>query len=98
MSVAQAALYAGNVMALVGFAAFLAKLWGHMRSLTKGLQCLLRNQITEIYYRHNDEQQPTLREYERKSLDYLYAAYKALGGNSYIDDIYKIMRSWLVDR
>ena len=65
-------------------------------AIIKALQCLLRHDITGIYYKHLDEQAPTLREHERKNLDDLYDGYKALGGNHYIDDIYKEMREWKV--
>ena len=50
-----------------------------------------------IYYRHCDEAEPTLREYERKNLDALFNAYEVLHGNTFISDIYnKEMRHWHV--
>ena len=66
------------------------------KAVREGQRCLLRNEITAIYYRHNGEETPTLREYERLNLDDLYAGYKALDGNSYIEDIYHAMRDWRV--
>ena len=66
------------------------------KAVREGQRCLLRNEITAIYYRHNGEASPTLREYERMNLDELYAGYKALDGNTYIEDIYHAMREWRV--
>ena len=63
----------------------------------KGSQlCQLRSDITAIYYKHVDEETPTLREYERKNLDDLYAGYHTMNGNHFIDDIYETMRVWKV--
>ena len=65
-------------------------------AIVRALQCLLRHDITGIYYKHADEQSPTLREYERKNLDDLYDGYHAIHGNHFVDDIYKEMREWKV--
>ena len=61
-------------------------------ALREGQRCLLRSEIVRIYYRHHDENQ--LREYEYKNLTQCYKAYKALGGNSFIDHIYAEMQKW----
>ena len=58
----------------------------------EGQRCLLRSEIVRIYYRHHDDRQ--LREYEFKNMEQCYQAYKALGGNSFIDRIYDEMREW----
>ena len=55
-------------------------------------RCLLRSEIVRIYYRHHDDRQ--LREYEFKNMEQCYKAYKALGGNSFVDRIYEEMREW----
>lgn len=57
-----------------------------------GMQCILRSEILSIYY-HNSEKK-TIRQYERENLESLYAAYRALGGNSFIKDLYNEMREW----
>jgi hypothetical protein len=49
-----------------------------------------------MYYSHCDEEEPALREYERKDLDDLYAGYHTLHGNHFIDDLYNKMRNWKV--
>lgn len=61
-------------------------------ALREGQRCLLRSEIVRIYYRHHDDRQ--LREYEFKNMKQCYDAYKALGGNSFIDRIEEEMREW----
>ena len=58
----------------------------------EGQRCLLRSEIVRIYYRHHDDRQ--LREYEFKNMEQCYQAYKALGGNSFVERIYEEMREW----
>ena len=56
----------------------------------KALKCLLRSAITKIYYKYTDLGSIPI--YEKENVAYLYAQYKAMKGNSYIDDLYpKIM-------
>ena len=100
---ATVAMIIGYILTIAGGITLIAKSWERIRSISDKLKaicdgqcCQLRNDITGIYYRHNDEEIPTLREYERKNLDDLYHGYKALGGNHYIDDIYTAMRQWKV--
>ena len=60
-------------------------------------RCILRNMITNIYYKHQSEQE--LREYEYENLAHLYERYKQLGGNSFIDKIWdEIQEEWTVIR
>lgn len=58
----------------------------------EGQRCLLRSEIVRIYYRHHDDRQ--LREHEFKNMEQCYQAYKALGGNSFVERIYEEMREW----
>lgn len=62
------------------------------RALREGQRCLLRSEIVRLYYRHHEQRQ--LREYEFKNMRQCYEAYKALGGNSFIDRIEEEMRGW----
>ena len=64
------------------------------RLLIRGLRCLMRSQMLETYY-HNVESE-TIRQYELENFIKLYEAYKALKGNSFIDEIYKTVRTWKV--
>lgn len=59
-----------------------------------GLRCLLRSDMLHIYYKHREKQ--TIRQYEYENFIFLYKAYKALGGNSFIDHIYKEVSEWEV--
>lgn len=88
--------YAGNICTIATCAALLIKpirerLLG-TADIREGQRCLLRSEIVRIYYRHHDDKQ--LREYEYKNLSQCYKAYKALGGNSFIDHIYAEMQEW----
>ena len=58
----------------------------------EGQRCLLRSEIVRIYYRHHDDRK--LKEYEFKNMEQCYKAYKALGGNSFVERIYEEMREW----
>lgn len=60
--------------------------------IREGQRCLLRSEIVRIYYRHVKDRQ--LREYEFRNLVQCYQAYKALGGNSFIDRINEEMQEW----
>lgn len=56
------------------------------KSIKGGQKCMLRAEMLSIYYEgkdHNDQ----LRQYKYENFVLLYAAYKALGGNSFIDKI-----------
>lgn len=61
-------------------------------ALREGQRCLLRSEIVRIYYRRVREKQ--LQEYEYRNLIKCYQAYKALGGNSFVDHIYAEMQEW----
>lgn len=63
-------------------------------ALVNGLRCLLRNEMLHIYYRHQETK--TMRQYEYENFIFLYKAYKALRGNSFIDKIYKEIETWKV--
>ena len=60
--------------------------------IKEGLRCLLRSEITGIYYKHKEDKK--LREFEYKNIEFCYKAYKALKGNSFIDHIHAEMQEW----
>ena len=64
------------------------------RKIADGVKCLLRSKMLETYYHNKDTK--TIRQYEKENFVLLYAAYKALKGNSFIDDINKEVRTWKV--
>lgn len=57
-------------------------------------KCQLRSEMLRTYY-HNRERE-MIRQYEYENFVFLYEAYKALKGNSFIDKIYKEVQSWEV--
>lgn len=97
MTLEQIAKIIGYLATVGGFLLFLWRVWRKIQGIADGQKCLLRSEIMAIYYRHCDEAEPTLREYERKNLDALFNAYEVLHGNTFISDIYnKEMRHWHV--
>ena len=63
-------------------------------NLVNGMKCQLRSDMLHIYYQYKDEKK--IRQYELENFVYLYKAYKALKGNSFIDKIYKEVMKWEV--
>lgn len=66
----------------------------NVNKVSDGQKCLLRKDMLDIYY-HNREQKK-IRQYEYENFVFLYEAYKALKGNSFIDKIYDEVREWEV--
>lgn len=62
--------------------------------IANGQKCQLRNDMLRIYYRNREEGK--IRQYEYENFVFLYEAYKALKGNSFIDKIYKEVQTWEV--
>lgn len=62
--------------------------------IARGERCQLRHHMLQIYYKHLDSKE--IRQYEYENFVYLYEAYKALGGNSFIDKIYKEVQGWKI--
>lgn len=81
----------GEITALIGAAVPVA-VW--MKRVANGSRCQLRSEMLRIYY-HNRED-GKIRQYEYENFVYLYEAYKALHGNSFIDKIYKEVQTWQV--
>lgn len=65
-----------------------------IRRLADGTRCQLRSEMLRIYY-HNCRSEE-IRQYEYENFVLLYEAYKALGGNSFIDKIYREVQSWTI--
>lgn len=58
----------------------------------RGIKCLMRSEMLRIYY-HNEANE-TIRQYEFENFCLLYKAYKALRGNSFIDEIFAKVKTW----
>lgn len=99
MTILHIAEIIGSLTAIGGAAVTVWKFTKKLTAVGDGLRSLLRSDIMAIYYRHCDEEEPTLREYERKNLDSLYESYSVQGGNSFVSDLYNNeMRHWRVVR
>ena len=61
------------------------KLFG-TKSIEDGQRCMLRAEMLSIYYEGKDNGEK-IRQYKYENFFLMYAAYKALGGNSFIDEI-----------
>ena len=89
MSVVSIAALITEFSALIGTVIPIA-VW--LKRVADGSRCQLRSEMLRIYY-HNREV-GEIRQYEYENFVYLYEAYKALRGNSFIDKIYKEVQSW----
>ena len=65
-----------------------------LADIREGMKCQLRSDLLRTYYRHRDE--GAIRQYEYENFLACYKAYKALGGNSFIDRISKEVQSWQI--
>ncbi len=61
------------------------KLFG-TKKIEEGQKCVLRAKMLDIYYRGKDNGEK-IRQYDFENFVLMYAAYKELGGNSFIDKI-----------
>lgn len=80
---------AGEVIVLAGT---IVPLFVSVGKIKNGMKCQLRSDMLRIYY-HNRAGK-TIRQYEYENFLMLYAAYKALKGNSFIDKIYAEIKAW----
>jgi hypothetical protein len=83
---------------ITGVAAALVIVWkvrSWAANIVEGLRSLLRNQMMNTYYKHKDE--GALRQYEMENFQKTYEAYKALNGNSFIDQIADQVKDWDVN-
>ena len=62
----------------------------------EGERCLLRSEMLRIYYTYLEKKE--IRQYEFENFIKLYNAYKALGGNSFIDEVNLEVREWTITR
>lgn len=86
---------ASAVSALIGILVAVRKFAKWCDNITEGEKCHLRSDMLQTYYRHKAEKR--IRQYERENFDKLFKAYRALGGNSFIEDIYKEVKTWTIE-
>lgn len=63
--------------------------------LANGMKCILRSEMLRTYYNNKDSGK--MRQYELENFVFLYKAYKALRGNSFIDKIKEEVMEWEVE-
>ena len=85
---------AGIVTALAAAAAVLWGMFGWAKKITAGARCQLRSDMLRTYYHHRETE--TIRQYEYENFVMAYEAYRALGGNSFLEKIYGEVRKWEV--
>lgn len=66
--------------------------WGNR--IVEGIRCQLRTDMLSVYYKHRDAK--TIRQYELENFLKNYAAYKALHGNSFIDQVATDVQTWKI--
>ena len=62
--------------------------------ISNGTKCQLRSEMLRTYYHNRDAK--SIRQYEYENFIFLYEAYKALKGNSFIDRIYSEVKTWKI--
>ena len=81
-----------NVTVIVGAVTAICALISVALTLVNGLKCLMRSQMLQTYYHNKDVKK--IRQYEMQNFLALYKAYKAMKGNSFIEEIYQDVTSW----
>lgn len=98
MTLTTIATFITEISILFGVIKWVAKTYKknaeNMERVAEGVKCQLRSDMLQIYYRHLDSK--SIRQYEYENFVMLYDAYKALGGNSFIDKIYNEVKTWKV--
>lgn len=82
----------GYVAAIIGALVGGYKVYGEWKKARAGQLCLLRNELLKIYYKYKDREE--LPQYEAQNFTMMYDAYKARGGNSFIDEVHKHVIKW----
>lgn len=92
----------GEIIAVITFALSIigemVAVFKTIKNIANGTKCQLRTEMLNIYYKHCDEETPTLREFEYENFSRLFKAYKALHGNSFIDKCAAEVKRWKVIR
>ena len=64
--------------------------------LVNATRCQLRSDMLSIYYNYCDDE--AIPQYAYENFSYLYKAYKALRGNSFVDKIWRDIQDWEIIR
>ena len=91
MDIGNLVTFVTEIAALLGV---IIPIFRAIKRISDGQKCQLRSEMLRIYYHSAHDK--TLRQYEYENFVALYNAYKALGGNSFIDKIYEEIKKWTV--
>jgi hypothetical protein len=87
---------AAKVVAILGFLGgvigFCVKVWKEIKAAKEGDMCLLRKGMLDTYNKYKNTK--IIPEYEAKNFMLMYDAYKARGGNSFIDEVHDHVITW----
>lgn len=86
--------FIGYIGVIAGVIAAGFKWFYEFQKIKDGVKCQLRSEMLHIYYKNVDLK--TVRQFELQNFILLYEAYKALRGNSFVDEINEEVRSWTV--
>lgn len=89
MTLSTVTLIISEIVTLIGFAIPIF-IW--VAKIVEGVKCQLRADMLNIYYKCKDTKQ--IRQYEAEHFEKCYHAYKALKGNSFIDEIHQKAHQW----
>jgi hypothetical protein len=64
------------------------------KTQSEAIKCGLRNDILSIYDKCKKDKKIT--KYELQAIEFSYKSYKELNGNSFVDDIHRIVKSFKV--
>ena len=82
----------GYLSTLSGIVVFVVRTLREQKKIRNGQKCQLRAYMLQVY--HDNKDKGTLRQYEAENFVLMYKAYKAMGGNSFIDEIYEHVKKW----
>jgi hypothetical protein len=89
------AKYIGYISTIAVFVGAIWKCLREQAKIREGQKCQLRTDMLRTYHRNKDTRK--LRQYEAENFVMMYQAYKAMGGNSFIDEIYEHVTKWEVE-
>lgn len=83
---------AGVITALSGAGVILWKVRKWIVNIIEGMKCQLRSDMLRTYYKNKDKK--TIRQFELENFTMSYDAYRALGGNSFIEEVHSDVLKW----
>ena len=84
------------VSSIIYFATVTKKMRDDNKAIKEGVKCMLRASMLNTYYKNAENGK--WRQYEAENFELQYKAYKALEGNSFMDNIHAEVAKWEVKR